>query len=346
MKKKIGVLAFIVAIFALAAGIVGAQDRPGGNRPGGNNGGNRPGGRDGMLAEVGTIVQEQTGLTAQELRQGLAQGKTLEQLITESGGDVEAVITAIVQASTERINQAVTEGKLTRERADEMLANLAENVRNLVTTGARPEGQRSGPVRSAIELSQILLEEAGLEAEQVRAAVASGQTIADLIAAAGGNVEAIVDATITEATTRINEAVAAGNLEQARADEMLNNLETAVTNMVNGEGIFNRDGGMGRAFPLVNEVATATGLTSAEVAEQVRNGSTLANILTANGVTVETFVDEQLVQVKTRLDAGVQNGTISQAVADARLNLRRVELTDALNRTPKAQPAAPAGGNA
>lgn len=342
MKKKITVLSFIVVVLALAAGIVGAQDRPGGN------GGNRPGigQRNGLLAEVGTIIQEQTGLTAQEIRQQVADGKTLEQIITENGGDVEAAIAAIVQATTDRINQSVTDGKLTQERADQALANLEENVRTLVTTAERLNGgQRPGPVRSVIELSQILLEQAGLEAQQVREGLASSQSIADLITAAGGDVEAVIASTITEATTRINEAVTAGNLTQERADEMLSKLETTLTALVNGTGNFDREG-MGRERGMVNAVAEATGLTVVEVAQQVRDGASLGSILTANGVNIDTFVDEQLAPVQARLDEQVQNGTLSQAVADARLNLRRVELTDALNRIRTTTPAEPAGTSA
>ena len=333
--KKITILA-IIMVLALAAGIVGAQDRPRGRQGPGN----------GLLAEAAKLVQEQTGLTPQEIRQQLAQGKTLEQVITDNGGDVEAVIKGIVDAATERINQAVTDGKLPQARADEMLKNLESTVRTLITGGERADGMRPNAARPLIELTQILLEQAGLEPQQVREGLRSGKTIADLITVAGGNVQAVIDGTVKAATDRINEAVKNGNLEQARADEMLSNLETAVTRLVNGTRNPGGDG-MGRpARRLVNAVAEATGLKAEEVIQQVRDGATLASILTGKGISVDSFVNEQLAPVKERLDQAVKNGTISQAVADARLNLRRVELTDALNRTVPVNPATTTTGNA
>ena len=47
---------------------------------------------------------------------------------------------------------------------------------------------------------------------------------------------------------------------------------------------------------------------------------------------VDTFIAEQTAQYEERLTTLVEEGRISQAVADARLNLFNVELADRLNR--------------
>jgi hypothetical protein len=116
-----------------------------------------------------------------------------------------------------------------------------------------------------------------------------------------------------------------------------------VNDLLNGSGDF-AGMGMGRgAGRLFNEVAAATGLTAAEVREQVQAGSSLTAILTENEVAVDTFITDTLAPAKERLDAAVTAGRMSQAVAEARYNLLRVELSDALSRTLTVPAAAGSG---
>jgi uncharacterized protein (DUF2267 family) len=337
-SKKFGIVMMMVLVLALLASAVSAQ--PGGNGgrggdgPGGFGQGGR-GGRDGNLQEIIQIVTEQTGLTVLEIRDQLQAGSTLNDVITANGGNTQVVIDAVITAATDRINQAVLNGRLTQERADEMLATLQEAVTNFIMTGERPElgGERGGMG----EIVDVVTEQTGLTAQEIREQIQAGSSLADVITANGGNVQVVIDAAVTAATERINEAVANGRLTQERADEMLANLPQMITDMVNGELPLNamQPGNRDRAR-FVNSVATATGLTAAEITEQVQAGTSLATILTENGVNVETFVDEQLADMQTRLDEQVAAGRISQAVADARLALARVELIDRLNRVPQA----------
>jgi hypothetical protein len=69
-------------------------------------------------------VAESTGLSVRDILGQLRQGKSLATVITENGGDVEAVKTQIIAEETAAINEAVTNGRLTQERADELISNL------------------------------------------------------------------------------------------------------------------------------------------------------------------------------------------------------------------------------
>ncbi len=335
--KKFSVVVVMVLVLTMLVSAVSAQ--PGGQGGRGNGGGfgqDGRGGRGGNFQEIIQVVAEQTGLTALEIRDQLQAGSTLNDVITANGGDSQVVIDAVVTAATERINQAVLNGGLTQERADEMLANLSEMVTNFIMTGERPEmlgGGRGG----AGEIMDVIAEQTGLTAQELRDQLQAGGSLADVITANGGDVQAVIDAAVTAATERINAAVADGKLTQERADEMLANLTQMITDMVNGELPLNamQPGNRDRNR-IIADVATATGLTAAEIVEQVRAGTPLATILTDNGVNVDTFVAEQMADLETRLNEQVAAGRISQDVADARLNLAQVELIDRLNRVPQA----------
>ena len=83
---------------------------------------------------LGTVA-EVLGLEADELRAQLADGATIADI---AGDDVDAVIDALVAEKTERIAQAVEDGRLTQEEADEKLADVEDRVTDKVN-GIRPE---------------------------------------------------------------------------------------------------------------------------------------------------------------------------------------------------------------
>ncbi|NIR34766.1 MAG: hypothetical protein GWN79_01020 [Actinobacteria bacterium] len=88
--------------------------------------GHRPGKVFGHLA--GGEVAEILGLEPEELRDALRDGRTVEELAAEQGIDIEDVVDAIVDAAEARLDQAVENGRIDAERADEMLEKLEERI--------------------------------------------------------------------------------------------------------------------------------------------------------------------------------------------------------------------------
>jgi polyhydroxyalkanoate synthesis regulator phasin len=72
------------------------------------------------------------GLTESELRAKLADGKSLADVAAEEGKSVEGLVQALIKASTERIDEAVANGKLTKAQADALKENLEERTRDRV----------------------------------------------------------------------------------------------------------------------------------------------------------------------------------------------------------------------
>ena len=109
--------------------------------PGGHRGG------PGFGAELGTAA-EALGMTEEELRSALeADGATLAHVAEDEGVEVEILVDALVTAAEERIAEAVEDGRLTQDEADERLADLATRITERVNSPLpeRPEGGRGAP---------------------------------------------------------------------------------------------------------------------------------------------------------------------------------------------------------
>lgn len=75
----------------------------------------------------------------------------------------------------------------------------------------------------------------GIDVADLRVAIDSGDTIADVAEANGVEVEVVIDAMVDAKAERISEKVAEGRITQQEADEKLAELEARITDRVNGE---------------------------------------------------------------------------------------------------------------
>ena len=71
------------------------------------------------------------GLTEVELREQLEE-KTLAQIAKDQGKSVTGLVAALVNAAGKAIDEAVADGRLTQERADELKSNLDERIESFV----------------------------------------------------------------------------------------------------------------------------------------------------------------------------------------------------------------------
>lgn len=187
------------------------------------------------------------------------------------------------------------------------------------------------------DLAQIVADDLGIERADLVGAL-RGQSLAEIIDANGGDIDQITADVIAAVTDRVNQAVADGNLLQERADQILAKLDETVVQALNGElrGAL-RDGigrlGQGnrqplgqRPFlqndtrPLINAAVDATGLTGQEIVQAMRDGKTLAEVITENGGSPDAIIASAIAQVKENLDPAVANGRLTQEQEDAILS--------------------------
>jgi hypothetical protein len=84
------------------------------------------------------------GMSAEDLREQLRDGKTIAQVAQERNVDAQRVIDAMVAEANARIDEKVQEGDLTAEEANERKAELEERITELVNEGPR-RGRGGGP---------------------------------------------------------------------------------------------------------------------------------------------------------------------------------------------------------
>jgi len=141
---------------------------------------------------------EATGLEAKALRAALMDGATIAELIQAHEGDVGALIADMKAQATADINA----------RAASFLEGLEERVSEDLKSSHARRGfwgrrwHRSPRVFAYAGVGDTVMEATGLDAVDLRSALAAGSTVAELIEANDGDVASVgagITATITDA---------------------------------------------------------------------------------------------------------------------------------------------------
>jgi len=85
-------------------------------------------GKGGFLRGGLGTIEETLGLSAEEIRAGLAEGMTLADLAAEQGVSTDDLADALVATATERIDAAVADGKIDEDRAATAKERLEERI--------------------------------------------------------------------------------------------------------------------------------------------------------------------------------------------------------------------------
>ena len=113
-------------------------ERGDGERQGGHRGGPGMFGR-GVASEALTDL---LGIDGEELRTQLRAGATLAEIAAEQGVDVQLGVDELVAEVTERVDNAVENGRIDQAEADEKLADAEAKISEMVNSGRpdRPAG--------------------------------------------------------------------------------------------------------------------------------------------------------------------------------------------------------------
>lgn len=72
------------------------------------------------------------GLTTAELREQLREGKSLAEVAQDEGKTVDGLVDVLVREQTERLDQAVEEGRLTKAQRDEIVEGMRGRIEQMV----------------------------------------------------------------------------------------------------------------------------------------------------------------------------------------------------------------------
>jgi hypothetical protein len=128
---------------------------PGGHGPGGH--GDR-GGRGARMEAISEVL----GVTHEELHTALQGGQSIADVAKDKGVDVQKVTDALVAEAKTRLDQAVTNGRLTQAEADTRLAEITTKITELVNTPGDelPKRGRRGDHKHDAEGKDIPADEA------------------------------------------------------------------------------------------------------------------------------------------------------------------------------------------
>jgi hypothetical protein len=184
--------------------------------------------------------------------------------------------------------------------------------------GGASRGGHQGLVKATAEMT-------GLSEDEVVTALEEGQTFAEIAETAGVDPQAIVDAAIAEAGSRLQEAVDEGWVTEAQMDQMLEHmaeeLPERLQQLWQPGGPMGGFGQFGEGFwAMYDEVAEALGLTPDELFAELHDGKTLEEIAEGQGVEMEA-VRDALEAARGELMAE----TIAQAVESGRMTQQQAD---------------------
>ena len=174
-------------------------------------------------------------------------------------------------------------------------------------------GSRVSPV-------EILSDMTGVSAEDITTARQGGDSLADIAEANDVTTDDYVAAVVEAATTAIDDAVADGKISEERAATIKEGLTDKVTAMVTSDaGWHGRSRGWAMKLdngssPVV-VLSELSGLSVEEIRESRVEGTSLADIGEANGVSKDDYVDEIVTRATAAIDAMVDAGRLTEARA-------------------------------
>jgi len=167
-------------------------------------------------------------MTVEEVHEALAEGQTIAELAKAQGIALEDIVAARRASMIERIQQAVDEGHITQEQADERIEQMEEHLLEGLESGTGfgmgGHGSR-GRLGAGGAQPALLAKTLGMTVEEVHEALAEGQTVAELAKAQDIAWEDIVAALRASMSERIQQAMDEGRITQEQADERIEQME-------------------------------------------------------------------------------------------------------------------------
>jgi AraC-like DNA-binding protein len=138
---------------------------------------------------------------------------------------------ALKQALKNRVDEAVKEGRLTKEMGEAMKRRIDAGEVPLFGLGPRFHREHDFFFHAKLEAAAEYL---GMSETQLRDALSGGKTLAQVARDRDKSVDGLVDAMLADAKQKVEDDVEAGRLTEAEKDDLLAGLKERITNLVNG----------------------------------------------------------------------------------------------------------------
>lgn len=210
---------------------------------------------------------------------GYAYGETVEETSTagwlggamhRAGGGLVAIVADLTGLDVADVAErrssgesfaaiAESEGVDTADVKDAAVAEFEASLdERLASTDQRPVGGRGGRdgmmggprgMMGGESPESVLAELSGLDISEIRDLRADGQTLAEIAASEGVDIDEVIDTVIASAEENLQSAVDDGRIDADRMSEMLDEMRTRLEEMVNSDEFPPMGGrGMGKGF--------------------------------------------------------------------------------------------------
>lgn len=132
LKKLVAGVALAGALTVGTAGVAVAADNGSTTTDPSAQTAKHPGLRAVIRRGGAKVVADTLGVTRHELRQALEGGQTISQYATSLGKDPQTVVDALTKAANDKLDQLVSEGKITQQRADTVKGKLPARIDKLM----------------------------------------------------------------------------------------------------------------------------------------------------------------------------------------------------------------------
>jgi len=176
----------------------------------------------GVLAIGGAAADEDDGLV----------GSYLARVADKLGVSEDELQTAIDEARTETLDEAVDEGLLTEEQAERL------------QEGGFPF--RGRPRHGPGHVMDAAAEALGMPQDELMGQLRDGNSLAEVAEAQGKDLEAFKAELLDQVQAQLDELVAEDDLTQEQADGIFQRTEENIDDIVSGEGCLGGFGGMRR----------------------------------------------------------------------------------------------------
>ncbi|MHB8986148.1 MAG: DUF2680 domain-containing protein, partial [Eubacteriales bacterium] len=239
---------------------------------------------------------------AQSGPQGSGSGQTLFQdfvarFATNLGVNQDQVLSAFESTKKQMLDEAVQQGRLTREQADKMAAKMGNDKGWAGFFGGK--GMRDGgrPFGRNLDGAAGVL---GLTADQLKQELQSGKTMQQIVEGHGLTMDQFKQQMLDAQKQDLAKKVSDGKLTQEQADKIISRMgnDKGWAGFFGGKGM--RDGG--RPFGRnLDSVAGVLGVAADQLKQEMQSGKNMQQIIEGHGLTLDQFHQKMLEVQKQEL---------------------------------------------
>ena len=291
------------------------------------------------------------GITVAELQKWMHEDDGIQLLLKERGIDPEQLVTKLLTVAEGRLAELASRNELTAEQAARLLAELKRRlVADLrLTKTARPNvSDERGEARPTAFVPfniGILARSLGLSAEELRRALSSGATVAEIAERVDVSLDHVLQALLQPLEKQIREAIENGRIDEDDAKEKLEGARESILKALRSFHLPEQN----QVRPVVRPtqppesrpvpdistgsvglLARALGTSLDELRGFIAQGRTVAEIVKQRDLSREEMVRNALASIQDGLREAVSSGRISDEEARKRLEAARDEIIQAL----------------